>query len=284
MYQRFFRSRFLLLLLLTGLVFCLVLWQSDVGSTDVSTNEDGVFALAAPSFISVASAADNNIQSVISDEAGISAYFKTDGPINLTNVKSAYRTIETETADYLLGSVPLDGYSEAQDVHVYIHKDGWILAYYMKDEPVAKILDWIDFSQTSVITTKLENTIIAITGLVGTSFDSATYYDFRYPNATHMMLIADGRSGYQATDTFDITLPSGFGFFSRSWSLAGDDQRINYQLNGETIATGPGFEAGYGDFTGSQLPPNQSNTISLYTGCCSSSNRVYGGLALIYQE
>ena len=75
--------------------------------------------LKAPPFVSVAKAADAAVTSTISDEAGISAYFQTPSPITLSSVRGKFRTIELETTDYIIGSVPLKDYPESYDVHVY---------------------------------------------------------------------------------------------------------------------------------------------------------------------
>lgn len=32
--------------------------------------------------------------------------------------------------------------NENLDPHIYAHKDGWLLVYYLKDLPVASIVDW----------------------------------------------------------------------------------------------------------------------------------------------
>jgi hypothetical protein len=127
---------------------------------------------------------------VITEEAGISAWFQASTSIDLNNVKSAFRTIETENSDYILGSVSIDGYGESQDVHVYVHTDGWILAYYMASDPVGKIFDWWAYHDggQANITTKLENAITIVANEAGIPFDTATFYDFRYPNATNLML------------------------------------------------------------------------------------------------
>ncbi|MFW0860251.1 MAG: hypothetical protein AAGB97_08910 [Dehalococcoidia bacterium] len=47
---------------------------------------------------------------------------------------------------------------EADDVHVYVHEDGWIVAYYLKRHPVAKIIDW-----NNLAVTKLEQAL----GMIG---------------------------------------------------------------------------------------------------------------------
>ena len=57
--------------------------------------------------------------SFLEEEAGISAHAKLD-PLtaqNLIDAATAYKTIERQTAEYIVGSVALPNYSEADDVH-----------------------------------------------------------------------------------------------------------------------------------------------------------------------
>ena len=65
------------------------------------------------------------------DEAGISAYFKSASPIALADVRGVFRVIEVETADYIIGSVPVPDYRGEYDAHVYVHREGWFVAYYL---------------------------------------------------------------------------------------------------------------------------------------------------------
>ena len=67
-----------------------------------------------------------------------------------------FRTIENETTDFIVGSVAVPRYPERENAHVYVNKDGWIAAYYLTDEPVAKIIDWKGYDGTIMSTTKLE--------------------------------------------------------------------------------------------------------------------------------
>ena len=228
--------------------------------------------LQAPSFVSIAKAQDAAIAATIGEEAGISAWYQAPSPINLGAIRSQYRTIERETADYILGSVPLAGYDESEDVHVYIHKDGWILVYYLAAEASGKIFDWqaYESSNGTTITTKLENTIAVILGAVGIPFTMATYYDFRYPNATHMMIIAENNSGLN--ENFTVILPSTFSYFERSWFIA---YYGNIYLNGTRLGNASNENA-QGTLLATQLPSSTSHKIDV--------NQGYGGLILIYRE
>jgi len=205
-------------------------------------------------------------------------------PITLSNVRGKFRTIERETADYMIGSVPLTNYPENYDVHVYVHKDGWILAYYLKQDPASKIFDWraYDTNGATLITTKLENAITTIVNAVGVSLTTTTYYDFRYPNATKIMLVAEEDANGNG-DSFDVNVPQTFVVFERSWSLAGRSLR-SYYLDEVLIQKQESY-SDWGFLEGilnvSQLLPNQFHIVKIdgWPGY-----EAYGGLALIYKE
>ncbi len=250
-----------------------------------------VFSLQAPPFVGIVNAEEGSVASIIEDEAGIAAYFQASFGINLNDVRDIYRTIELETADYIIGSVPLPNYyDETEDVHVYVHRDGWILAYYLAGDPVGKIYDWIMYRTTGNITTKLENTLAVVAAEAGVPFPGVTYYHFRYPNATHLMLIAEqayafsgsncGYSQYWAADSFSVKLPGTFAYYERSWSL-GSTNYAEYVLNGARIYYhGSGLWSSRGTLTTAQLLPDQFHYIAV-KACYGYA---YGGLALIYRE
>jgi len=244
-------------------------------------NAGNVLSLQAPPFVGVARAETLSTTSVITDEAGMSAWFQASTSINLNNVRDAFRTIETETADYIIGSVPVANYPETEDVHVYVHKDGWILAYYLAADPVGKIFDWRayhDGGRTN-ITTKLENTIALVATEAGVSYSSSdvTYYDFRYPNATNLMFIIEWV--YGGTDSCEVNLPGSFTYYERSWSL-GAEYYGSYWLDGVEIGGG-GEWTQHGTLTASQLLPDQFHTIKIRENY--GSRYAYGGLVLVYR-
>jgi hypothetical protein len=257
---------------------------------------DTTFRLQAPPLVSAA-----EVQGIIEDEAGISAWFHTSSTINLNSVRSSFRTIEIETTDYILGSVPVPGYDESWDAHVYVHKDGWILAYYLAQDPVGKIYDWKAYHNggRTTISTKLENVIAVIANAAGFPFSSAnvTYYDFRYPNATHLMLIVDWvyakGAGITVSDSFQFKLPSSFAYYQQSWSLAHNSKDYCdswYRLNGAEIAHlktdvyGWDWKMAQGIFSATQLPPDQYHTVEVIVHTSYDEIYGYGGLALVYRK
>ncbi len=258
-----------------------------VNEPGTQANANNVFSLQSPSFVGVARAETGSVASLIEDEAGMSAYFQASTSINLADVRDVFRTIEVETADYIIGSVPVANYGETEDVHVYVHTDGWILAYYLAADPVGKIFDWRMYHDTgrTNITTKLENTLAVVASEAGVPFSSGTYYDFRYPNATHLMLIVEWV--YSGTDSCEVKLPGSFAYYERSWSLGSTTTHnygvAQYRLDGVTIQDhGHYWQTSQGTLTAVQLLPDQFHTIEIY-GSSSDPTYAYGGLALVYR-
>ena len=266
------------------LIAVLVLVLSLLSGSISPAQKDGVLALERPAFVDAANAADIGVAS-ISSEAGMSAYFKASTTISLSAVRSAFRTIETETTDYIIGSVPVANYPESEDVHVYVHTGGWVLAYYLAADPVGKIFDWRVYHNTgrTTITTKLENTLAVIAGHAGVAFSSGTHYDFRYPNATHMMLIVEWfYGGYPGSDSCQVNVPGSFAYYERSWSLC-SEVSSTYKLDDATIASVSGSMAtAQGVLTAVQLLPDLFHTIEVLPGNYGSYYS-YAGLALVYR-
>ena len=142
-----------------------------------SSREDGILArgtmfLARPAF---AAGMDTTF---LEEEAGISTYTNVGQAIDLEAAKSVFRTIEYETDEYIVGSVPLPDYGETEDVHVFVHRDGWVVSYYLRDEPTAKIVDWENYGGGVIRGTKLEDGIFVVCAAIGVSGGDYKYYHF----------------------------------------------------------------------------------------------------------
>jgi hypothetical protein len=262
------------------LVGCLMLLGSTVSLPGQESGlGPGTIALKAPPFVGVASAQEGtqSIASFLDDEAGISAYFNAGGPVDLAMAKAAFRTIEVQTADYIIGSVPVTDYPESEDVHVYIHRDGWLLAYYLKADPTGKIFDWRRYTGAT-IPTKLEKALTAVAALAGVTVSNTTFYDFRYPNATHLTLIAEDTAN---GNTFQVNLPGTFTYYERSWSLGSTTTRTaTLSLDNVQIQIhGNGYVTSQGILTPAQLTVNVFHTIQVGVYDYSA----WGGLALVYR-
>ena len=272
--MKILRSRILLLVLLLivvlGVSFTLV-----AKPTKNAANSNNILVLKPPSFVGIASAGDSVIGSHLDEEAGISAYFNDPAGINLNGVRGEFRTIEIETDDYIIGSVPVPNYSENEDAHVYAHKDGWVLAYFLKEDPVSKIVDLVSYQNTGTVdNTNLQGALSVIAAANGSPFETPDYYDFRYPNATHLMVI--GESKWDGNDHFSVQLPSEYGYYERSWVIRGSDGYDNqyFKIDGDEIADCSRCRFGYDIIPPSLLLPGETHDIE--TGD-------YGALAILYR-
>lgn len=234
---------------------------------------DNAIPLQAPPFVAVANAQEEGDAPTAfpQDEAGISAYFRSSTPVNLADVRSVFRVIEVETSDYIIGSVPVPGYVERYDVHLYVHREGWFLAYYLSADPASKLFDWNSYTRTS-IPTRLERVLAIAANTAGIAFPGSTYYDFRYPNATHLMMIAEDTSD---GNSFEVRLPGSYSYYERSWSTAytGGNCETWFILDGTDIGHNG---TAYGSLTAAQLLPETTHTVQI-------SCNGYGGLVLVYR-
>jgi hypothetical protein len=245
-----------------------------IGNQEKSPLPEAVFKLSAPGFVKQAFAGTTPLGDYLDSEAGISAYYDSEFSINLNNAKNAFRTIETQTEDYIIGSVAVPNYVEHFDPHVYVHTSGWIMAYYLRSDPVSKIVDTKGYTISSTL---LKTVVGKVAAEAGVPFTDVTYYDFRYPNATNMILVAED-SGV-GDKTFTIKIPSSYGYYERGWNVAGSS--CTFRLNG---VNNPNiiyntFTHKYGTLTASQLLPEVDHTVEL-----PSANRNYGVLIIIYRE
>jgi hypothetical protein len=203
----------------------------------------GNFVLTKPAF------AQGVQSSFLEGEAGLAAYVNVGQIINLNNAKRAFRTIEKQTDDYIIGSVALPDYPVSDDVHVYIQRDGWIVTYYMKDEPASKIIDWYGYS-TEKMPTKLEFASETIASSLGMASPSLKYYHFQYTYANRLMIITKVNQEEQAS--FSLTLPSEITVYERSWSTCVDSDGFGVQL-----------EVNYGQLSTAQLRNDIRHSITI---------------------
>ena len=140
----------------------------------------GALRLTMPDFATIAHAQGTSAAASIANEAGIAAYFQQPDGIDLSAVRGLYRTIEADEENYIIGSMQVRDYGERWDVHVYVSADGWVLAYYPKDQPASRIVDSYAFDGVAVVTT-LEVVLERVASEVGRSgTEGISFYDFRY--------------------------------------------------------------------------------------------------------
>lgn len=260
------------------------------GMAQAKQSPGGQIALQAPPFINIAHAEGSAINNFADNEAGIAAYFDAEMTINLNDVDQLFRTIETQTSTYILGSLPLTDYDEDHDVHMYISTDGWVMAYYRDTEPTSKIFDWRHYDGSANLPNKLALGLDIVAAQIG-AIANPSYYHFRYPNATDMMLIAEWREATDGIDSFNVNIPSNFSYFERSWALskytALSTYTTQYLLDGSLIASlsDGDWQFAEGTLSAAQLAPDVLHTVTLdFSNPPNSAGRAgYAGLALVYR-
>jgi hypothetical protein len=254
-------------------------------------------ALRPPAFVqaagAAADAAPGAIASVLDREAGISAYAQTT-PFALDDIRHLFTTIEHETADYILGTMTVPDNWGDFDVHVYAHKSGWLLAYYLRTQPAVTVFDWQAYTGSPGPVTRFQAVIDVITATLNRSDLSLTYYDFRYPDATNLFLAVEDVQAYRTGDSFQI-LDTDFVYYERSWLLGGrttgcsDYACTSYaklDLDGVEIKRFSAerttfYRTGFLDAT--QLSASDPHTVYVYVHSNSGDlPLIMGALAIVY--
>lgn len=254
-------------------------------------------ALKAPPFVNVAKAADAAGTNFLEDEAGISAYTNAGQAIDLNLVKTFFRGIERSTSDYIIGSVPAPGFvgvadtEEQVDPHVYVHRDGWIVAYYLKDAPVTKMITWPKYNPDKLTRNNLSDVIKQIFASFGIASASISYYDFRNPDANSLMLITDFEAQDNTADTFTVQIPGNLTVFERSWSFAGykfnpdSNCKLNNEILVSKIACFDCWRMRYGFINSLQMPQDTQHTITVFNNPpYTNAGQTYCAIGLIYKE
>lgn len=156
------------------------------------------------------------------DEAGISAYVNAGQNIDLAKARNSMRGIQAEGSNYIIGIMELPGNPEEEFPHIYVSSDGWIIAYYSKYAPVARIFQWYGYEGGAIRTTTLQDAIAKICPTIGISFNQAKdnmgYYHFGYQDATNLTVAVDTyMDKYSGEDSFSYAIPSNVTLYEASW-------------------------------------------------------------------
>jgi hypothetical protein len=274
-------------LLLTFLVINVLIvyfFGNNMGSkNEIATGVGNTHALVYPAFAQSA----NSEVSFLEKEAGISLYLDAGRTIDLSRARAVYRSIEREDANYIIGSIALPNLPESEDVHCFVHRNGWIVVYYLKGEPVAKIVDWSYWSGGQLASNKLQVGLEKMCNALGLSTAGAKYYHFQYPLANKLMLVIDSITG-SGEDIFKITIPNEIAVYEASWSHYEEDNRWSYysyfKIDGKIINQmySVKLRTDYGFLSG-QLSPDVTHVVSVSREV---SNNALGGvcIALVYRE
>lgn len=277
-------SLFLVAILVVGLVG-VHFFTSDKGNGIVAEGSQ-TYLFANPAFAQSISSETTFLE----EEAGMSIYVNIGASIDLSKAKTVYKTIEKETADYIVGSLSLPDLPETDDVHCFVHKDGWIVVYYLKAEPISKIIDWSYYSGGKLTKTKLQVGLEKMGLALGATVTGAKHYNFQYPYADKWMtIIESGDAGVE--DSFNLKIPGEFTLYERSWSHYGrayydgwSTYSALFKIDGNTISS-IGFTTymtKYGQLTSVQLSPDVFHSVSTYARTYAGTHSV--GIVLAYKE
>lgn len=209
------QKRSVVLLLCIGVLLVLS------GGLAENRDDHGGLRLERPSFVALAAEAQAQEKGVnfLQQEAGIAAYVKVGRAIDLAQVRGAFKSPETPgDGEYLIGEVALPDLPEEAHPHVYVNKDGWIVAYYSKDEPASKIMYW----GRAIAETTLQEAIRKIYDALRLPYPiDVKYYSFKYPNASRIMIITETIERGSKEDSLYLTIPKALrpNLFEASWSL-----------------------------------------------------------------
>jgi hypothetical protein len=169
-------------------------------------------------------------------EAGISAYFQFSGPTNLQSnlLRNLFRTITNERDNYLIGFIPRPGLEQYPilDVKVFVHNDGWVVAYYLGDDSPSSTI----FGTSVSSATRLDDVLAQIAAVIEVDNYQVRYFNFRYPSATGMLIFLSDVGG-SSQKTIDFRLPKANSYYERSWYLyaPGIFSRVTFSMDGNLI-------------------------------------------------
>ena len=278
------RLSLLLLVILAGSFIAVYTHMESNEKAKMAGDTGQTFSLIKPVF------AQSSGSTFLEDEAGMSIWVNIGASLNISQAKAAYKTVEKETPDYIIGSISLPNLPETEDPHSFVHKDGWIVVYYLKAEPISKIIDWNYYLDGNLTKTKLQIGLEKVGNASGVTVTGAKYYHFQYLDADKLMIIIESVIA-PGQDSFNIRIPSEFLIYERSWSHIGTvyygafyTYRGYFQIDGITInEIDYPDRAEYGQLTATQLSPDVFHTVAV--GAPSYvSGRQCVGIVLAYKE
>ncbi|MCE7986618.1 MAG: hypothetical protein DYG89_36050 [Caldilinea sp. CFX5] len=269
------------------------------------TETSGGIALQPPAFLKAARAQDATQVDFgfLVEEAGITAYTKLDQELDWQILESRFKTIGRQTDQFISGIMVAPGYEklaefgENAEVQVFLHYDGWIVAYLTRWQPAAAMFDWVNYDDKRLKdSTLLENVVRTLALDGGATNFTIAYYDFRNPEATSIALIADRADDIILNESFQLNIPRELTVYESSWSYSQFDIAVNFTFgthylgsctfNEDEIKLIP-YDTGSDkwklaieDLSKVKLAPNKDQKFSV-TG---SGVRAYCGVAIVYRE
>ena len=182
---------------------------------------NGAISLEAPLFTSVAEASTGGAADAFpADEAGISAYVKVDGTIDIEKIKTIFTEVEEVGDNYVIGITTISDYIVALrlediDVHLYADIDGWLVAYLRKDKFVAEVMRWEEYLKAGGVikSTALEDALYKAADAAGVAIlTEIKYYDFKFPDANSMTIFTNDDGEMQ------VEIPANYTLYEASYN------------------------------------------------------------------
>jgi len=167
------------------------------------------------------------------DDIGLSAYANVGEltSMDFTRITSSFDsgTID-QSEDYVSGSMTIgDNAAGTVNVSVYVNLNGWLIAYFERSIPAARIVRYNENTETTYDYDALEEALRrTLEGLPSIAFStvqkSLLYYNFEYPEANAIMIICDwaDADGTKANGSYSITIPNGVTLYEVSFRLTHD--------------------------------------------------------------
>ena len=216
---------FVISVALVVVVSCAMALYSFTNRSKIDRGNGITSLLEAPFFISSAEAAEASqaADAFPADVAGISAYVKVDQEIDIKKVTPIFREIEDLGDNYTIGVIPIPNFGGDLDVHLYADTDGWLVAYFERGEPAAKIMQWGDADPENpeigaVKSTTLEDALYKLGSAAGVRIapGDIRYYHFKFPDANGMTVFVKTRTA-SGTSVVQIGIPATYTLYEASY-------------------------------------------------------------------
>ncbi|GEM_PF-1213217 len=164
------------------------------------------------------------------EDAGITSYTKLENVDSENNqeiltkindfLANSGTVEETESGKYVMGTLKIEMKNENDEVifgiypHIYADANGWLAAYFPKDVPASKIIQWNDYSPEEGLSPDvLREAVTKTAEHLEKDYDKPRYYHFAHPGANRLTVVTDTvynperEDGEFAKTNFSVTFP-----------------------------------------------------------------------------
>jgi predicted GNAT family acetyltransferase len=211
------------------------------------------------------------------NEAGIAAYTYCEGITPEKISKIPFKTIEKQEKTYIIGKVAIgggmtvSGNSYYTFPNVYIGLDGWVVAYYQREEEASRILNHVFIDEqhrgggnkAKIGKNSLEEAIEFVSQQGNFICDNELkYYHFKYPNANKMTLVGEC-AGWKCISSNSFIVSFNGTLYEASYSAIGDGAVFSIKIGDSEVASVPNDfrNPTYGKFSLENFTPGQGTRI-----------------------